>query len=116
MAAESIHDEVLGEIVEAKGDRLWLATVAILPGQSIQIRLIGGPSKTLALARMLVPWMRENDERARQYAADQLLDLHKEACYEGKPLTKAAFVDRLRLDSAAIFAGGCNFRTPDIAP
>ena len=29
MAAESIHDEVLGEIVEAKGGRLWLATVAM---------------------------------------------------------------------------------------
>ena len=49
----------------------------------------------------------QNEERARQYAADQLLDLHNEACYEGKPLTKAAFVDRLCLDSAAIFAKGC---------
>ena len=49
MAAESIHDEVFGEIVKAKGGRLWTATVAILQGQSIQIRLIGGPSKTLEL-------------------------------------------------------------------
>ena len=108
MAAESIHDEVLGEIVEAKGGGLWTATVAILRGQSIEIRLIGGPSKTLPVARTLVPWMRENEERARQYAADQLLDLHIEACNEGKPLTKAAFVDRLHLASAAIFDRGCN--------
>ncbi len=108
MAAESIHDDVLGEIVEDKRGRLWTATVAIRGSQSIQIRLIGGPSKTLSLARALVPWMRENEERARQYAADQLLDLHNEACNEGEPLTKAAFVDRLYLDSAAIFARGCN--------
>jgi hypothetical protein len=108
MAAESIHDEVLGEIVEDKRGRLWTATVTIRGRHSIQIRLIGGPSKTLSIARTLVPWMRENDERARQYAADQLLDLHNEACNEGKSLTEAAFVNRLRLDSAAIFAGGCN--------
>ena len=84
-----------------------MATEAILQDQPLQIRLIGEPVKTLPIARILVPWMRENESRARQYAADQLLDLHNEACNEGEPLTKDTFVDRLHLDSVAIFDRGC---------
>jgi hypothetical protein len=106
MASESVQDDLLGDIVEDKRRRLWTATAVILPGEPIEVRLIGGPAKTLAIARKLVPWMRDNEEQVRQYAGDQLLDLHNAACNEGAPLTKETFVGRLHLDSAAVFDRG----------
>jgi hypothetical protein len=109
MATEPISDKILkilGEIVKDTRRDVWIATLPLRRGQSIQIRVIG-QEKGLKIAQQLAPGLCDHEEEARFYAAEKLLDLHNAACIEGKPLTKPAFVKRLRLDSAAFVSQGC---------
>ncbi len=123
MTKKTIRDEVLGEFVWDKKYLFWKATIPMVDGTAVEIRLIGPrtrydengrmiisdarsglPAEEVLLqkARQLVPWLCTQNEAIRGYAADQLLDLHNEIFGEKSNITRAVFIERLKLFMAAI--------------
>jgi uncharacterized protein (TIGR03067 family) len=99
-----IDDEVLGRLIWDDNLDWWETKVRVGRGSSAEF-FLSAPRKGKRLesalqdAREFLHWLRANERAAREFAAEQLLDLHNDEWNKGKPTSKSAFMKRMKLES-----------------
>jgi hypothetical protein len=70
------------------------------------VRTGRGREKDLQRAREFLSWLRAHERKPREFAAEELLDLHNMEWNEGKSTTRSAFIKRMKLESVHLSSTG----------
>jgi uncharacterized protein (TIGR03067 family) len=105
-----IQDKVLGTLKWEDNFEWWSTKVKIGSGfadLSINARPNGKNLKAmLKLGQQFVQWLRKHEVKAREFAAEWLLDLHNDSWNEGRSTSRSAFIKRMKLGSVVLSTNG----------
>ncbi len=109
MAADERTDSELGQLKWDDRVDWWEGEITLTSEQPFVLCILSRTDDKRVItedARMAIARIRELETRCREYAADELLEIHNSEWSEGNPISKDVFVGRLSPECVVVHETG----------